>query len=107
MTEVTEVTGVDLRWDFLGRRALFVSFCFRSFHSTFTPLMHLAIDSSLRLPSGAYIPQLGYGVYQARGEECVQGVASALRSGYRHSSSLHHTPPIFSDHSRYSPRISQ
>lgn len=30
------------------------------------------------------MPRLGYGVYQARGEECSNGVEEALRVGYRH-----------------------
>ena len=46
--------------------------------------MPISIQSTIKLRSGAAIPQLGYGVYQARGEECEKGVAEALRVGYTH-----------------------
>jgi hypothetical protein len=46
--------------------------------------MSISLKSTVKLRSGAAIPQLGYGVYQARGEECEKGVAEALRVGYTH-----------------------
>jgi len=46
--------------------------------------MSISLQSTIKLRSGAVIPQLGYGVYQARGEECEKGVAEALRVGYTH-----------------------
>jgi diketogulonate reductase-like aldo/keto reductase len=46
--------------------------------------MAISIQSTIKLRSGAKIPQLGYGVYQARGEECEKGVAEALKIGYTH-----------------------
>lgn len=46
--------------------------------------MSITLDSTIPLRSGARIPQLGYGVYQARGEECEKGVAEALKLGYKH-----------------------
>jgi diketogulonate reductase-like aldo/keto reductase len=46
--------------------------------------MAISLQSTIKLRSGAKIPQLGYGVYQARGEECEKGVAEALRLGYAH-----------------------
>lgn len=30
------------------------------------------------------IPQIGYGTYELRGDDCLSGVAEALRLGYRH-----------------------
>ena len=46
--------------------------------------MYISLQSTIKLRSGAVIPQLGYGVYQARGEDCEKGVAEALRVGYTH-----------------------
>lgn len=46
--------------------------------------MSISLQSTIKLRSGAAIPQLGYGVYQARGEECERGVVEALRVGYTH-----------------------
>jgi hypothetical protein len=46
--------------------------------------MSISLQSTIKLRSGAAIPQLGYGVYQARGDECEKGVAEALRVGYTH-----------------------
>ncbi|KAK6907226.1 hypothetical protein I203_101216 [Kwoniella mangroviensis CBS 8507] len=46
--------------------------------------MPLSIDSSIKLASGHSIPQLGYGVYQARSKECENGVKEAIKAGYRH-----------------------
>ena len=43
------------------------------------------MESSVRLNSGAEIPRVGLGVYQAaRGEETQRAVGEALRAGYRH-----------------------
>ncbi len=50
----------------------------------------LTINSTIKLPSGNQIPRLGYGVYQARGRECTDGVTEALRAGYRHGKYLFH-----------------
>jgi diketogulonate reductase-like aldo/keto reductase len=48
-----------------------------------TPLV--APGPSVPLNTGAAIPQVGFGVYQAkRGEETRGAVAEALRAGYRH-----------------------
>ncbi|KAL1412605.1 hypothetical protein Q8F55_000352 [Vanrija albida] len=44
----------------------------------------LSLESTRRLASGHTIPLLGFGVYQARGDECRAGVREALRVGYRH-----------------------
>jgi len=46
--------------------------------------MTLTLDSTIKLASGNLIPRLGYGVYQARGSECEDGVKEAIRVGYRH-----------------------
>ncbi|KAK1923353.1 putative aldo-keto reductase [Papiliotrema laurentii] len=46
--------------------------------------MSLSLGSTIKLSSGHTIPRLGYGVYQARGQECQDGVETALRAGYRH-----------------------
>lgn len=34
------------------------------------------------------MPVLGFGVYQARGDECKNAVKAALQDGYRHSEFL-------------------
>jgi len=39
---------------------------------------------SIRLATGAAIPQVGLGVWQASPEDCRRAVAAALRLGYRH-----------------------
>lgn len=45
----------------------------------------LTAESTLSLPDGTLIPQLGFGVYQLTDpEECKQAVKSALDIGYRH-----------------------
>nr|XP_019012190.1 aldo-keto reductase [Kwoniella pini CBS 10737]OCF50971.1 aldo-keto reductase [Kwoniella pini CBS 10737] len=46
--------------------------------------MSLSIESTIKLASGHSIPQLGYGVYQARSKECEDGVKDAITAGYRH-----------------------
>jgi len=46
--------------------------------------MSLTLDSTIKLASGNLIPRLGYGVYQARGSECEDGVREAIKVGYRH-----------------------
>jgi len=47
--------------------------------------MGLAIDSTLQLNDGAYMPRLGLGVYQiATGSHCRLAVTRALELGYRH-----------------------
>jgi hypothetical protein len=56
--------------------------------------MSLHIDSTIRLPSGAHIPRLGLGVYQARSAECVEAVKVAIEAGYRHSASNRCTVPL-------------
>ncbi|WRT65587.1 uncharacterized protein IL334_002532 [Kwoniella shivajii] len=45
--------------------------------------MSLTIDSTVTLSSGRSIPRLGYGVYQARSQECEDGVKEAFKVGYR------------------------
>src|SRR4051812_12773809 len=40
---------------------------------------------SLKINTGASIPQVGYGLWQVKDEtECKQGVKFALEAGYRH-----------------------
>jgi diketogulonate reductase-like aldo/keto reductase len=39
---------------------------------------------SIRLTTGAELPQVGLGVWQASPEDCRRAVAAALRLGYRH-----------------------
>ncbi|WVQ81056.1 hypothetical protein IAT38_003163 [Cryptococcus sp. DSM 104549] len=46
--------------------------------------MSLSISSTIKLPSGALLPRLGFGVYLAKGQECEVAVKEALASGYRH-----------------------
>lgn len=53
--------------------------------------MSLTIDSTIKLAGGGLLPRLGYGVYQARGEECTSGVKEAIKIGYRHSESPPHS----------------
>lgn len=48
----------------------------------------LAIDSTIKLAGGGLLPRLGYGVYQARDVACENGVAEALKIGYKHSESF-------------------
>ncbi len=38
---------------------------------------------SIRLMSGEFIPEIGYGTYLEKDEECYQGVLNAILSGYR------------------------
>lgn len=40
--------------------------------------------STLVLNTGNKIPMIGYGTYQLRGQECIDGVKSALKYGYTH-----------------------
>ncbi|ODN76773.1 hypothetical protein, variant [Cryptococcus amylolentus CBS 6039] len=47
-------------------------------------MVHLSLDSTIKLPSGNLIPRLGFGVYQARSKECEQAVMKAAEAGYRH-----------------------
>jgi diketogulonate reductase-like aldo/keto reductase len=47
----------------------------------------LTLESAIKLPSGASMPRLGFGVYQARGTECGEAVKTAIKAGYRHSRS--------------------
>ncbi|ODN97386.1 aldo-keto reductase [Cryptococcus wingfieldii CBS 7118] len=47
-------------------------------------MVHLSLDSTIKLPSGNLIPRLGFGVYQARSKECEQAVLKAAEAGYRH-----------------------
>ncbi|KAK8861490.1 hypothetical protein IAR55_002311 [Kwoniella newhampshirensis] len=46
--------------------------------------MALTLQSTIKLPSGALMPRLGFGVYQASGTECENAVKEAFRAGYRH-----------------------
>ena len=41
-------------------------------------------NSTFKLISGRTIPLIGYGTYQLRGEDCINGVKAALKLGYRH-----------------------
>lgn len=44
----------------------------------------LVAERSVALPSGARMPLLGLGTWQARGRSAVEAVRSALAVGYRH-----------------------
>jgi len=44
---------------------------------------------TLRLATGASIPQIGLGVWQAAPDDCRGAVAAALRLGYRHIDTAH------------------
>jgi diketogulonate reductase-like aldo/keto reductase len=44
----------------------------------------VAAMDTIRLATGAHIPQIGLGVWQASPEDCRRAVAAALRLGYRH-----------------------
>ncbi|KAL7421075.1 hypothetical protein Q5752_003959 [Cryptotrichosporon argae] len=44
----------------------------------------LSIASTVKLNTGRTIPQLGFGVYQARGDECKNAVIEAIHAGYTH-----------------------
>lgn len=44
----------------------------------------VAAMDSIRLATGAHIPQVGLGVWQASPEDCRRAVTAALRLGYRH-----------------------
>ncbi|KAK9476291.1 NADP-dependent oxidoreductase domain-containing protein [Lipomyces japonicus] len=44
----------------------------------------LALKSTVQLSSGYNIPVLGFGVYMAYGEEVIDAVYHALKTGYRH-----------------------
>lgn len=46
--------------------------------------MSLDISSTVTLYTGNKIPQIGYGTYQLRGEDCVAGTKFALANGYTH-----------------------
>lgn len=59
-----------------------------------TVAARLSLDSTVRLASGAQMPLLGFGVYQARGDECRQAVKTALEVGYRHSELLLKDPKL-------------
>ena len=48
------------------------------------PLCYNTYMKTIPLNSKTSIPQLGFGTWQLTGEECVQGVAMALQTGYRH-----------------------
>jgi diketogulonate reductase-like aldo/keto reductase len=39
---------------------------------------------SITLASGDQIPAMGFGTWQLKGRDCVEGVAYALRAGYQH-----------------------
>lgn len=38
----------------------------------------------IKLLSGEFIPEIGYGTYLEKGEDCYNGVLEALKVGYRH-----------------------
>lgn len=38
----------------------------------------------IKLLSGEFIPEIGYGTYLEKGEDCYNGVLEALKAGYRH-----------------------
>lgn len=38
----------------------------------------------IKLSSGEFIPEIGYGTYLEKGEDCYNGVLEALKVGYRH-----------------------
>jgi diketogulonate reductase-like aldo/keto reductase len=42
------------------------------------------IPESKLLNSGNSIPRIGYGTYQLKGKECLEGVRWALEAGYTH-----------------------
>jgi len=44
----------------------------------------MASVPTIRLNNGVEIPQLGFGVFLVKPEECVEAVTSALEVGYRH-----------------------
>jgi 2,5-diketo-D-gluconate reductase A len=44
----------------------------------------MASVPTIRLNNGVEIPQLGFGVFQVKPEECVEAVTTALEVGYRH-----------------------
>ena len=44
----------------------------------------LTKESTLGLPSGRRIPMIGYGTYQLKGEDCINGTKLALANGYTH-----------------------
>jgi 2,5-diketo-D-gluconate reductase A len=44
----------------------------------------MASVPTVRLNNGVEIPQLGFGVFQVKPEECVEAVTTALEVGYRH-----------------------
>ena len=46
--------------------------------------LSLSANSCLKLATGRNIPLIGYGTYQLKGEDCVNGVKAALKLGYRH-----------------------
>ncbi|ORY87884.1 oxidoreductase [Protomyces lactucae-debilis] len=39
---------------------------------------------TVKLANGVQMPVLGFGVYEARGEDCVKAVQKAVEAGYRH-----------------------
>lgn len=41
-------------------------------------------NSTYTLKTGRKIPVIGYGTYQLKGEDCVNGVKSAIEHGYIH-----------------------
>jgi 2,5-diketo-D-gluconate reductase A len=45
---------------------------------------HLSTDRNVELPSGATMPLLGLGTWQARGRSALEAVRHALEVGYRH-----------------------
>ena len=46
----------------------------------------IGVDNNpkVKLYTGREIPQIGYGTYQLRNEDCEKGVKWALQAGYTH-----------------------
>lgn len=44
----------------------------------------LSALSTLTLHTGRKIPMIGYGTYQLREQDCLDGVKAALQAGYTH-----------------------
>ena len=47
--------------------------------------MSRTINDTFTLLSGRKMPYLGFGVFQAKGNECYDAVKEAIKVGYRHS----------------------
>lgn len=40
--------------------------------------------TTITLHTGRTIPMIGYGTYQLRGQDCIDGTKTALKLGYTH-----------------------